>query len=255
VGRQRELLRRALDELTEHESATPPVEDVLGAEYFRLREQVDKGTIGPQNGQIGAVLMQVPWEAARARRLLDAVFAGRRRMADSGDVVSPTDDEFLADWQPGADGPSRERLARLVRSSWLADSLPQTAPVQRAAQLGLCRVRAARLQVALALYQCEHDKAAASLDDLVPGVLPELPLDPFTRRSFGYRVSDGERLTWQRKLPGGGTEFVREVPAGQGILWSAGPDGTDDGGARQWSDNARTATGRDMIFLVPRGER
>src|SRR5207249_122669 len=107
-------------------------------------------------------------------------------------------------------------LEGLVRSSWLASLLPVTAPAQRAAQLSLCRVRATRMQVALALYQAKHGRAAASLDDLVPALLPDVPEDPFARRPFRYRVSKGELLMWPRPLAGGGKEAVREVPAGQG---------------------------------------
>jgi hypothetical protein len=147
---------------------------------------------------------------------------------------------------------TRERLEGLVDSSWLAGTLPVTAPVQRAALLGSCRARGARLQVALALYQCEHGQAAPSLEALVPKVLPDLPDDPYGHEPFRYRVSKGERIAWPRPLAGGGMEFVRDVHAGQGVLWSVGPDGSDDGGTRQWDQGARGGSGRDIIFLVPR---
>ncbi len=252
-GREPALLRRALDELKRHESEVPPVSEALTVEYLLVRTELDRnrGSIGPMRGEVGSMLVQVPWEAERARRLTDAVFAGRRRLAEAGETVPPADDSLLADWLPERGGPSRDRLEGLINSSWLAGSLPITAPVQRAAQLGLCRARAARLQVALALYQAEHGKPAASLDDLVPALLPELPEDPFAHQPFRYRVSRGEQIAWHRQLPGGGEEFVRQVPAGQGVLWSVGPDGNDDGGIRQWNEGK---TGQDMIFLAPRGE-
>jgi hypothetical protein len=257
VGRRPDLLRRALDELTAHEAAVPPVTEALAGEYLRFRNGLGNAVrgAGHLSSDAEAMLMQVPWEAERARRLGDAVFAGRRltadAMAEAGYLLSPSDDGPLADWLPGTGGPTRERLGGLVRSSWLAPLLPVTAPVQRAAQLSLCRVRAGHLQVALALYQAEHGRAAASLDDLVPALLPELPEDPFAHRPFRYRVSKGERVIWIRDLPGGGKEAVREVPAGQGILWSAGPDGSDDGGQRQVTPD-QAAAGADLIFLVPR---
>jgi hypothetical protein len=46
----------------------------------------------------------------------------------------------------------------------------------------------------------------------------------------------------------------RKVAPGQGVLWSVGPDRTDDGGKRQrgsapdWGGDAH---GEDIIFLVP----
>ena len=56
--------------------------------------------------------------------------------------------------------------------------------------------------MALALYQAEHGKPAASLDELGP----DLPEDPYARQPFHYRLSTGERITWHRNLPGGGVE-------------------------------------------------
>lgn len=43
----------------------------------------------------------------------------------------------------------------------------------------------------------------------------------------------------------------REVPVGQGILWSVGNDGGDDGGTRQAQQRSPTAPGEDIIYLVP----
>jgi ABC-type transport system involved in multi-copper enzyme maturation permease subunit len=248
-----ELLRRALDELARHESATPPVTDALAAEYLRFRGSLGNTSraAGLMSGETEAMLMQVPWEAERARRLSDAVFAGRRRLAEAGAVVPASDEGPLADWLPASGGTTPQRLTRLLESSWIAPSLPATAPAQRAAQLGLCRVRGARLQLALALYQREHGKAAPSLEALVPALLPELPDDPFAHQPFHYRLSTGERIAWPRDLAGGGVEFVREVAAGQGIVWSVGPDGTDDGGTRQLNAGAKGELRGDVIFLVP----
>ncbi|HEX5269134.1 MAG TPA: ABC transporter permease [Gemmataceae bacterium] len=248
AGTQPKLLRRAVEALKGHESATAPVSEALAGEYLRFAGALEKGTVGGAHGDNEAMLSQTPWEAERSRRLTRAVFAGRRRMAESGEIVPPSDDGLFADWLPGEDGPARGRLEGLVTSSWLAGSFPATAPVQRAAQMGLCRVRGTRLQLALALYQAEHGKPAASPDELGA----DLPDDPYARQPFHYRVSRGERVTWQRNLPGGGVEAVREVPAGWGVLWSVGPDGGDDGGVRQWDGSANG--GRDVIFLVPGGK-
>jgi len=85
--------------------------------------------------------------------------------------------------------------------------------------------------------------------------------DPFSGRPFGYRVSAGEeiedvaamRQTTQEQ-PG---LVVLRVPKGQGILWSTGPDATDNGGTKQGLgvhvvDTPWSREGLDMIFLVPR---
>jgi hypothetical protein len=114
-------------------------------------------------------------------------------------------------------------------------------------------MRGLRLQTALALYQIEAGKTAASLKDLIPRCLPELPLDPFTGKGFHYRISRGERIIqelklWQPFLP---------VSAGQGIVWSVGPDREDNGGENQGRDDRSpdpqvwARLGLDMIFVVP----
>jgi hypothetical protein len=42
------------------------------------------------------------------------------------------------------------------------------------------------------------------------------------------------------------------IPAGQGILWSVGEDGNDDGGIRQFNPGmSGTTRGEDIIYLVP----
>jgi hypothetical protein len=41
------------------------------------------------------------------------------------------------------------------------------------------------------------------------------------------------------------------VPKGQGILWSVGDDGQDDGGKEQGINQQQTSSGEDLIYLVP----
>jgi hypothetical protein len=94
---------------------------------------------------------------------------------------------------------------------------------------------------------------APNLQALIPRYLPELPLDPFSGKSFHYRVSAGETIFNNVGFP---EEKIR-VPAGQGIVWSVGPDGQDNGGTKQEArspplDPATSKQyGLDLIFLVP----
>jgi hypothetical protein len=72
---------------------------------------------------------------------------------------------------------------------------------------------------------------------LVPDILPDLPTDPYTTNApFHYRVSDRENIVYSQKT-------TRGVERGRGILWSVGPDMTDNGG---------TDPQRDVLFFVPR---
>jgi hypothetical protein len=63
------------------------------------------------------------------------------------------------------------------------------------------------LALALRAYRLEHSAYPQKLDALVPGYLSKLPIDPFGTQSFGYQRS-GEKY----------------------LLYSVGPDATDDGG-------------------------
>src|SRR5262249_15613542 len=118
-----------------------------------------------------------------------------------------------------------------------------------------CRLRAARLIVALALYQVETGKPAGRLEDLVPRYLAALPADPFSGQPFHYRVSLGERIVWlpNHLVSSEGTEEVsKDVQPGQGVLWSVGPDGSDNGGKRRYNEKYfDDIKGLDLIFLVP----
>ena len=66
-----------------------------------------------------------------------------------------------------------------------------------------------RLGVALAIYRAEQGDYPGSLDQLVPSVLPELPVDLYHSKPFQYRKTDDGFL-----------------------LYSLGENGVDDGGSR-----------------------
>jgi hypothetical protein len=70
----------------------------------------------------------------------------------------------------------------------------------------------ARVAMALAAYRVEHGRTAfpQSLDALVPAMLPKAPVDPFVEKPLVYRPTAG------------GAGYV---------LYSVGPNMTDDGGA------------------------
>src|SRR5262249_38799092 len=116
--------------------------------------------------------------------------------------------------------------------------------------------RGERLRLALALYHVEEGKPAAKLPDLVPRYLAEVPADPYDGRPFRYRISSGKPVD-ERVLKNRKEAWVpRPVPVGQGVVWSVGPDGEDDGARKQglsWRMDPRTWAGRgmDAVFIVP----
>src|SRR5262249_26972549 len=113
-------------------------------------------------------------------------------------------------------------------------------------------VSASRQVLALHLYQLREGKPAQKLDDLVPKDLPELPIDPYSGKTFGYRISQGENL--ERVQPGGRNPIV--VPAGPAILGITGPDRTDHGGRKDGrhtlaDDDPRwSRDGLDLVTVV-----
>jgi hypothetical protein len=111
--------------------------------------------------------------------------------------------------------------------------------------------RAAILQLALALFEVRHGRPAAALIDLVPEILPELPLDPYSGQSFCYRVSAGEEMPWFGNNPDGSQQTTKVAP-GQGVIWSVGPDLHNDGGIKPGTIFWRTTENQaDVVFLVP----
>jgi hypothetical protein len=67
--------------------------------------------------------------------------------------------------------------------------------------------RGIMLFAAIKLYEKEKGTPPASLDDLVPGFVPELPVDPFSGNGFVYRRSDGGWVlysVWDNCLDDGG---------------------------------------------------
>jgi hypothetical protein len=67
-----------------------------------------------------------------------------------------------------------------------------------------------RLAAALAVFRAEHGAYPEKLDELVPGVLQELPVDLYTAKPFVYQRMNGGYL-----------------------LYSLGANGDDDGGSNK----------------------
>ncbi len=232
-----DLLREVLVLLLRHEEWLPDdpldaqraeflvVQNTLDHPENLLRQELRNGPhpVNPAAAAAVAVAWQIPWERERRQRLLRLLFSGQRP----------------------------PRIGVFSAAPWMRDLLPF--PVDMAEENDRQRqqwaqLRARQLAVALRLYQAERGQPAATLDALVPAYLPKIPRDPFDFRPFRYRLSAGEQIEWP--VPGSYTTRSRPVPAGQGILWSVGKDGADDG-ARRFGQARQSEAGTDLIFLVP----
>lgn len=224
AGQSAALLRRGLDELRRHVREAPPLSDAVKADYLiqvvrlsHLRQLPEKFTPYRQWGVPVAILdwaLQVPWERARLRRIVNWVIAQRLHgeFAEEG-------------WTPGEEGPFGSRVYTLVQGKpWAAEGKGR-----------LSLLRRTELVLALRLYQVEHDgRPARSLEELMPAYLPEVPVDPVTEKPFVYYVSRGEELTrmavtevkpgeWKR-----GPQKVRAAPGQAVLVWDRDRRGEKD---------------------------
>jgi hypothetical protein len=263
------LLEPALAELQRHAAMAPGVRDCVETEFFRasglvalpplwvrppdrLRDRWLRGAI--------AMSLDTPWEAERKQRIWHLVWRGLFRAietppwqlpaAAAAADGSPATQRILEGWLAG-DGVTQAQLAHLLDDSWLTVMALYT-PVVRlreAATQASWRFGAARLTTALALYRVQEGKPAAELRDLVPRYLDKPPVDPYSGRDFGYRLSTRERIE------GLGPQGTL-AHAGQGVVWSTGPDRVDHGGRAHSDvavdDAAVWQKGEfDLVRLVP----
>ncbi len=105
-------------------------------------------------------------------------------------------------------------------------------------QLGLAGTRT---MLAIEAFRAENGRLPASLDELVPAILPRLPIDPFAHDGrFRYRI------------------LTAPDPLGRTyLLYSIGADGTDDGGTvhphgNYNALNLSSSKGTDFIINIPR---
>jgi hypothetical protein len=272
------LLQQIRTVLDRHAEATPAPLDCLQTECYRAGGLLERPTgwsfytgLVPERPLAGgiALSLETPWERERAARIWRLVWAGHFRALQTPhwqlpEVAADLDKGILKGWLPAAQGREATvgpgQVNRYLEASWLDD--PQlychVHHLHAAANRARWQLAASRLSVALVSYQLREGKPAAKLADLVPRDLPEVPVDPYTGQEFLYRVSEGERLTIIDGVTG--MPLVNQglaVLAGEGIVWSTGPDRTDDGGRRlgnrvRFENPVWNRPGFDLITKVPR---
>jgi hypothetical protein len=284
------LVRRASEELRLHEDSLPPFHDCLKVEYLNILNMFNKAQIqsSPLDLEYWVVLgdsifeprtqltliWQTPCERKRFQRIMNLLFGGwlRACQADYSQIPEHHFEDqnspdsmvrlWIGDWFPPEDGPgsslTAEQLAHFM-FLWPVRGLGAEAR-NRDRPEWTCWLRATRLIVALALYQLHEHKPAPSLEALIPKYLSDLPIDPYSGKPFRYRISKGEDITEQffdddRFMSSfEPKERIRHVPEGQGILWSVGLDGVDNGGVKHGValDTSEWASqGLDLIFVAP----
>ncbi len=219
ADRDREQLRAALRLLQRQEERRPGDWQVLAANYLACRNSLDReptaafGARGPlthcTNQSVWRLAWQVPWERARQDRLGNLIYqvwlqqaktpywevlAHQLRLREdyvrSGrESWYAIDRGFPPPTGPGADW-SPDQWGQLLQRAW-----PEALSGNYVGMPGgLARLRGQVLTTALVLYQAELGKLPETLQALVPEYLARLPVDPFTGKSFEYRISAGETI-------------------------------------------------------------
>ncbi len=192
--------------LQKHVAASPDPADAIKAEYFALRdldpfEAHEKSLLDTTFRRLAE---EVPWEKERRRRVFRAITLGALRLVHPpyiyslfagnntlNGVAAAAEGEGL----PPASGPGSE----LSASEWGAFILQSWPVKQSNYQLieMLTAGRAANQQaaqtiVAVRLYQADHGRLPAKLEELVPTYVPALPMQ--TRLFTRYHLEETEEF-------------------------------------------------------------
>jgi hypothetical protein len=182
--REEGLLIQALRAADEQEEAAAPLLDLVRCEYLvHVRRPLSAATYlsdrpGVEGWKRGLYRLArlAPWERERERRYLNRAY---RKLVE--EARQPTREEAP---RPGVRG-----RAHPVEQLTLSLGSLRTAHCRR-----LCRLRGLRLQLASAAYRVRNGRCPARLQELAPGLLGRLPVDPWSGEPFRYRVSAGERI-------------------------------------------------------------
>lgn len=145
-----------------------------------------------------------------------------RELVELGQKPYYTVRDRLNAWD--AEVESRSRVFMLTRLL-----VPVLSRMHSGAAKAHAEVHTTRLGLALEACRDRTGSYPDSIEALVPDVLPELPVDPFTGKNFLYRLADKEVL-----------------------IYSVGKNGVDDGGLTEvWQKRLNPGTD-DIAWRVPR---
>jgi hypothetical protein len=123
---------------------------------------------------------------------------------------------------------SRNERSELVAAVMLNLMQPALGAATEAENRTNSNLHLVRIAAALAVFRAEHGAYPETLDELVPGVIDALPTDLYNAKPYIY----------QRDAEGY-------------LLYSAGPNGNDDGGSNEMMNNLR---GRS-VYDLPEAEQ
>jgi hypothetical protein len=191
------------------------------AEVLSTDSQDGETAITPQNYRVGMTFLGLIGLSGRDRRLMLETMGEAIRLTDQGNPDSLKKSETLF-------GNAKSKASRFppkMFSALLLPSLEKVAP--RFARLE-ARHRAASLALAVERFRLANGgNTPESLNELIPQFLSSIPSDPF----------DGQPLRY------------KELPTGF-VVYSIGPDRTDDGGIEPLQRGRQKNF--DVTFVVER---
>ncbi|HMP58191.1 MAG TPA: hypothetical protein PKD86_02450 [Gemmatales bacterium] len=271
------VLRQAIADLGEHDAQILSPRDLAGKSAFLQQAdglltqwdyRVYRWTPSTRDGdrefwqQFGQLaegpfweaMRSVPWENQRANRRKRALLAGWLAGIKQYDSSVPIDERlwlsdrvtamFAAVFPVGIEAGGGNLIpaarlqewAREVMGFFIIDS------VGRLTESRL-RTRGHRTQLAALAFQLQQGRTPERLEELVPDWLPELPIDPYSGKAFRFRHGGGVR-TLSRSWEWG--------PPPAAVVYSVGPDGSDDGGKSELPMRSPAgAPHSDILFPVP----
>jgi hypothetical protein len=254
-----ELLRTALAELQQHEQQRPDYAEAIKASYLEAQAELEQlpailrnreHTSDFEENALNTLVTSAqiaPWEKRRHQRLLNAYYATHLQGAQMDYPALKANSEKLAAQYPPRDErgvilanflPPVDSTGERALEIWhpLSEDLffrhirgPMT-HMETFRFLRLTQLRGTEIVLALVLYQELHGQMPEKLQALVPEILPTLPIDPYSLQPFGYRISKGEKITWNSTPPEEGDpvwwdahDSGAAAPGGMGIPGAGGP--------------------------------
>ncbi len=238
---------RDLQQATRHVS----LKDPMATEYLRLRRVLEgdpAATYGIWNHDEPWPLrmtltlwLQLPWERARALRLLNLMthleLAGARPIEpDWPRKLNAETEKLWRETEPFLTRMRERELLTFLRGGlyltpisdgwegWESKHRRYDLTLAENFQASETACRATRIVLSLEAWRLQHGSLPKSLDELVGPFLDRLPVDPYSGEPFRY-VRDGLQipLNWRQPLwswpqsVAGGT-----IPAGTPFIWSTG---------------------------------
>jgi ABC-type transport system involved in multi-copper enzyme maturation permease subunit len=225
-GQTPERVRKAVARLEQITDDLPSRTSEVASQYFVLRRLIDGDTEAmAQEGwdeeqiiRTALWLKWMPWERARAHRLLNSLTA--RAMDQMRDVesamangvkVPPQFYTLRYGFHP--EDARDDWLRQHFRLLWSSDhGAPEAMNMET-------RRRAVRLVLAIEAWKLEHRRLPETLDVLIGTSLDQIPLDPYSAEPFRW-FPEGVDVAI---VPADVQKSDEVVPPNVPIVWSAGP--------------------------------